>query len=269
MRKPTASSFLGSTPTLDGILAPGEWDDATVIHGVTDWHQVFFPVTDPLDLAATVYIKHDRHAIYFAFDITDDTLYGIDTPRWLPEKFPHANELSRRGFPWFGDGVEVLVNASNRLDDSDHAAGDGSSWQMVCNATKSRLGGIGVGGLLEGEPRSSDHAWNTYQRWIATAAQRAAVAIKPGGKGYTIEWAVRFDPCLELSPGVCYDPTRGSTTVGLNLAVQDCDHPADGQGNFAQIRHESWWAGGAGRPDHKRNWGTLKLEGMRQRKDEG
>ena len=59
-------------------------------------------------------------------------------------------------------------------------------FQMVCNSYKSRLRGIGnhletefnlvhnvsfslfsgAGGLLEGEPRSSDAAWNLYQQWI-------------------------------------------------------------------------------------------------------
>ncbi len=46
---------------------------------------------------------------------------------------------------------------------------------MVCNLTKSRLGGIGNGGLLEGEPRSSESAWDTYQSWILSGAQQAGI----------------------------------------------------------------------------------------------
>ena len=49
--------------------------------------------------------------------------------------------------------------------------GNGSQWQMVVNTFKSRLGGLGVGGLMEGEPRQSSQAWNTYYSWIMNGAQ--------------------------------------------------------------------------------------------------
>lgn len=42
--------------------------------------------------------------------------------------------------------------------------GNGVSWQMVCNLTKSRPGGVGVGGILEGKPRARLKAWKTYQK---------------------------------------------------------------------------------------------------------
>ena len=47
----------------------------------------------------------------------------------------------------------MLINASNHWSGNEDSAGNGRSWQMVCNLTKSRQGGIGVGGMLEGEPR--------------------------------------------------------------------------------------------------------------------
>ncbi len=49
--------------------------------------------------------------------------------------------------------------------------GNASQWQMVANTYKSRLGGIGVGGLLEGEPRTSDAAWALYRAWIVEGSQ--------------------------------------------------------------------------------------------------
>ena len=79
---------------------------------------------------------------------------------------------------------------------------------MVCNLTKSRKGGVGVGGLLEGEPRSRSSAWETYGRWIDRARRSASPSRKPGG-GYVIEWAIRFDPCLEVEPGVFYSTAMG------------------------------------------------------------
>ena len=63
---------------------------------------------------------------------------------------------------------------------------------MVCNFSKSRLGGIGKGGLLEGEPRSDPNAWNTYRRWIEDGAQQAAVRRKPSGKGYISRMGCQF-----------------------------------------------------------------------------
>ena len=63
--------------------------------------------------------------------------------------------------------MEILLNAAghvHRVDPKQDSGvvGNATQWQMVTSLTKSRLGGVGVGGLLEGEPRSSDTAWNTY-----------------------------------------------------------------------------------------------------------
>jgi SSS family solute:Na+ symporter len=252
-------SYQGATPTLDGVISPGEYDDATRFTGVRDWTPEFTPTTDDADLSLVGYVKHDAQRLYFAFDVTDDVLYAIDIPRWLPAKFPHAHDLTQQGFPWFGDEMELLINASNTWGENDGAAGDGSSWQMVCNLTKSRLGGIGVGGLLEGEPRVKDSAWNTYQRWILTGAQEAVAKVKPGGHGYVIEWAVKFDPCLELAPGRFYRADLPDTPVGLNIALGDLDEMERGEGNFANFHHEDWWPGEKDKRTLLRQFGTLWL----------
>jgi hypothetical protein len=89
--------------------------------------------------------------------------------------------------------MELLINASNHWTGDQEAAGSGSSWQMVCNLTKSRKGGIGAGGLLEGEPRSSAAAWRTYQHWILSGAQEAVAKPKPGGHG-TSSNGCQFQP---------------------------------------------------------------------------
>lgn len=92
-------AFPGGTPALDGVLEKGEWEDATQFFGVRDWVPQFSPTTDPRDLSLHGYVKHDDHRLYFAFDITDDVLYGIDTPRWLPHVNPKAHELTPKAFP--------------------------------------------------------------------------------------------------------------------------------------------------------------------------
>jgi SSS family solute:Na+ symporter len=250
-------AFPGKTPKLDGVISPGEWDDATQFFGVDGWFPQFSPTTKAKDLSLHGYVKHDGKRLYFAFEVTDDVLYGIDTPRWLPAENPKAHELTREGFPWFGDEMELLINASNKWSGTESAAGNGSSWQMVCNLTKSRKGGVGKGGLLEGEPRKDQKAWDTYQKWIMTGAMDAVAKVKPGGKGYVIEWAVNFNPCLEVEPGKFYSKDMGDRKMGLNIALGDLDAKEAGAGNFGNFHHEDWFSGEKNLRTQLRQWGTL------------
>ncbi|MCC6587417.1 MAG: hypothetical protein IT168_12045 [Bryobacterales bacterium] len=258
----TLRAYAGRTPVLDGKIAAGEWDDATTFSGVKDWIPQFSPTTDSNDLALKGWVKHDGKRLYFAFEITDDVLYGIDTPRWLPDENPKAHELTRQGFPWFGDEMELLIDAANRWKGDEQAAGDGTSWQMVCNLTKSRLGGVGKAAgekscLLEGEPRRLESAWNNYQRWIETRAMEAVARKKPAGKGYIIEWGVSFAPCLEVEPGKFYSTALGDRPMGLNIALGDIDEKERGTGNFGHFHHEDWFAGAKNVRTQLRHWGTL------------
>ena len=265
MRRPHLDSWFGTTPTIDGRLESGEWADATPFSGVRDWTAEFSPVKSDQDLSLRGWVKHDTAWLYFAFEVIDDQLYCLNTSRWLPPENPRAHELTPEGFPWFGDELELLINGPNNWTSNEGCEGTGAAWQMVCNLTKSRLGGVGVGGLLEGEPRTNPAAWATYHRWINEGAQRAAVSIKPDGKGYFVEWAVRFDPCVEIAPGKFHDPKAGEATVGLNIALGDLDSPEVGAGNFGNFHHEQWWAGANGTRTQKNNFGTLSIHGRRRR----
>jgi SSS family solute:Na+ symporter len=250
-------AYAGRSPTLDGIISAGEWEDAATFTGVSDWIAQFSPTRNANDLSLRGWVKHDGRRLYFAFDVTDDVLYGIETPRWLPDENPRAHELTPKGFPWFGDEMELLINATNTWTGDESAAGNGQSWQMVCNLTKSRKGGVGVGGLLEGEPRRDPKAWATYQRWILDGAQECAAKSKPGGNGYIIEWAVSFKPCLEVAPGTFYSPEMGDRAMGLNIALGDLDEKEKGAGNFGNFHHEDWFAGAKNVRTQLRHWGTL------------
>lgn len=259
-------AYPGTTPQLDGKISPGEYDDATPFTGVLDWTPQFSRTTDPKDLSLKGWVKHDGKRLYFAFEVIDDVLYGIDTPRWLPDNNPDVHELSRRGFPWFGDEMELLINASYKWVGNENVAGDGSSWQMVCNLTKSRKGGIGKGGLLEGEPRSKESAWNTYQKWIQDGSMDCAAAVtKKNEKGgvYVIEWAVNFDPCLEISPGQFYSTSMGDRKVGLNIALGDLDERDRVSDTPYRFHHEDWWAGHPGTRTNLRDFGTLWIMSKR------
>lgn len=266
MRKPVLKSWFGKTPVIDGLLSQGEWGDGTEIDDFKNWTAEFLPVSQGRDLSLHGWVKHDADGLYFAFLVTDDLLYGIDTKRWLPKENLKAHELSRDGFPWFGNEMELLLNAPNQWQGDESADGDSASWQMVCNVTKSRLRGIGTGGLLEGEPRASESAWNVYQRWIREGAQKAAVKVRTDGKGYVIEWAVKFNPCVELSPGRFYSPQLGEADVGFNIAVGDLDTPENGAGQFGGFHHEQWWAGARNTRTQKNNFGTLRLVGTQRKR---
>ena len=250
-------AWRGATPKLDGVISPGEYADATQFSGVRDWVPQFTPTTNDRDLSLKAWVKHDGRRLYFAFEATDDVLYGIDTPRWLPERNPKAHELTPDGWPWFGDEMELLINATNKWTGNEGAAGDGSSWQMVCNLTKSRLGGVGTGGLMEGEPRSKPAAWQTYSRWIQSGAQQCVAKRRPGG--YVLEWSVAFDPCLEVAPGVFYSTSMGDRRMGLNIALGDLDEKKKGEGNFGNFHHEDWWSGAKDIRTQLRTWGTLHI----------
>ena len=77
------------------------------------------------------------------------------------------------------------------------------------------------------------------------------------GRVYEMEWAISFDPCLEIEPGRFYSTALGDRAFGLNLAVGDLDEPEKGRGNFGLFHHEEWWAGAKDTPTQLRSWGTL------------
>jgi SSS family solute:Na+ symporter len=261
-------AFPGTTPVIDGKFSPGEWSDASPIRGVIGWTQTFSPTLSREDLNLRGYVKHDGKRLYFAFDIDDDILYGIDTPRWLPKENPKAHEFldgkpSREAFPWFGDEMEILLNAAYQWKGTESVQANGRSWQMVVNLTKSRLGGLNVGGLLEGEPRRDPKAFATYSQWIDSGAMTAATAVKPNGRGYVIEWSIAFDPCVEVEPAKFWSPALGDRPVGINIALGDLDRPEDGEGNFGNFHHEDWFAGGAKTRTQLKDFGTLMLRTKR------
>ena len=128
------------------------------------WSSQFAEVTDAADSSLRGWVKYDAHSLYFGFEVLDDYLHGIDGPRWCPAGNPACEQLTPQGWPWFGDGVEVLINAAGRqhaVPVASTVVGNSTQWQMVCSLTKSRLGGVGKAGLCEGEPRQSHEVAHT------------------------------------------------------------------------------------------------------------
>ncbi len=261
-----AVAWRGTTPVLDGYISPGEWDDAESFTGVTGWNTgAGSDDRAPADdLSLTIWIKHDGEFLYFAFDVTDDVMYGFDTERWLPDaeknynQTPHAPDPT--GWPWFGDGVEIMLNPTNVWDDISESAGDGTSFQMCVQTHKSILHGFDEGGLTGGEPRVKEYAWNNYMQWINNGDMVAKVRVKSEeeGSGYVVEWKMKPDPCLQVADGQFWNPDDGVALMGLQFEVQDLDtfEVGDLWGNF---HHVDVWASGSGKTNPK-NWGTLRIE---------
>ena len=84
----------GKPPTLDGVAAQGEWDDALVVRKAADpWPhdtmaQQLNVTYDPADLACAVRMKHDGRRLYVLGEVTDDLLYNLDTEEWAPQPEP-------------------------------------------------------------------------------------------------------------------------------------------------------------------------------------
>jgi SSS family solute:Na+ symporter len=268
------NSYIGTTPLLDGILDLTEWSDATLFGtNISLFDAQFDPVTDYLDLSITSYVKHDQTRLYFGFNVSDNLLYYYQTSHWLPSANSFAENLTRSGFPWFGDEMEILINAPNTYTSPfDGVTGTPGVFQMVFNIHKSRLFGMGIGGILEGEPRSSDTAWNNYQDWIYSRAIECAVHIFPqesdGTNRYGMEWAIDFTPLLQTSHGVYYNTSQGIVEIGLNIALGDVDTEA--QGSIYGLRHEMWYSGNTSCFNHGNchtllsYFGTLALHPTKQ-----
>ena len=166
-------------------------------------------------------------------------------------------------YRWFDqEDEQKLKDAGISTFGTKYNAGNGTSWQMICNTTKSYLGGIGKGGLMPGENRDNPAAWPNYIRWIEKGDMKAAIRIL--NKGYVIEWQIKSNPCLEVTPGVFWKPELGVVKMGLNIAVQDIDRMETGEGNFGNFNHEDWWAGQKDKRTWLKQWGTLVLHPDKQ-----
>lgn len=260
------TAYLGTTPTLDGFIGDGEYDDAEKIIGVKGWESDSPPAsTNSEDLSVVGWVKHDGNSLYFAFDVTDDIIYGFDTERWLPPNNPDANTLNlKKGWPFWGDGIELMMNSTYKWDDKSRCVGDGRSWQFCCSTNKSILGGLGTGGLSSGLPLNAD-VWTRYERWIRNGDMVAAVRLKDRdeGRGYIFEWRINPNPCMKIDETTFVDLSK-ETKVGFNIELQDLDEQKKGEGNFSNMHHIDYWSKvDSNRKTDLKSFGTLILKPTR------
>lgn len=252
--------YKGTTPVIDGVISRGEYDDAVSFNS-RDWIDQFGSISDYNDLSVIGWTKHDGTNLYFAFDISDNVLYGFDTPRWVPPENPeHVHDFSKASYPWFGDAIELLINATNTWPKEDNTFnyGDARSWQVVCNHSKSLLAGIKKGGLIQGEQRDNPVAWENHEKWIRSGAMKAVTKVKPDKSGYIVEWMITPE-CLQVSEGKTWSPELGLVKIGLNIAIQDLDDYNAAPANWGRFNHELWWTGEKDKQTWPKQWGTLFL----------
>ena len=94
---------------------------------------------------------------------------------------------------------------------------------MVVNTIKSRLGGYGTGGLMEGEPRNDGGAaWATYTSWIDSGVLKAATKPSGHSAGYVVEWRIGWE-AVHVGTAGALVPRLATQDVplGLNLAFGD------------------------------------------------
>lgn len=249
----------GSTPAIDGIIAANEYSDASSFQFDKLWYEEYGTVSNPLEYSLKGWVKHDGTNLFFAFDVTDSVIYGYDIPRWTPDGSPNANSLRQSDdWPFWGDTIEIFMHTSNKFTPTQAVAGNGYSWNVVCNTQKSRLGQLQYGGLVEGYPRDNN-SFNTYKSWIQNGDLEAKVRIKtpPELKGYVIEWKIKSNPCLQVGPGTFWRPSLQQDTMRINFEPEDVDRKQEGAG-FANMHHIIQYSGAKNKPKgYIANWALL------------
>ena len=135
--------------------------------------------------------------------------------------------------------------------------GLGGEWRVMAD-------GLQPDEITEGRRRSRRNAGGRtapdgigvgdVRPWIASGAQECVAKARPGG--YVIEWAIRFDPCLEVEPGVFYSTAMGDRRMGLNILIGDLDRDEFRSDNPYGFHHENSWAGSKNTRTHLRDFGT-------------
>ncbi len=260
----------GDTPEFDGRITEGEYADATPFQWNADWIEAMqLEIESRQDLDFHGWVKHDGEHLYLAFDVTDDSFYGIDTERWLPAQDPDAHVIGERerGRPWFGDMIEVLIYG-RMLDVKEPVAdvtGDGRGIQIIYNLTKSLEGGIGVPGMLPHGPNRSVENWENNKRWILEDIIETRTEIYEPEDRYTVELRIRLDGGIEITQGGYWLDGMADTPIGFNLAIGDVD--TEDKSPDGLLHHETWWAGKLtprDRAPRLKLWGVLVLTSQRK-----
>ena len=104
--------FTDSIPTIDGVLSPGEWDDAaydSVLPPDTGFYGDGNDLWDgPEDIRFEFWVKYDETNIYFAVSVVDDV--------YVSENYGETEHRLWGSYPvWENDAVEYFFDGDQSL----------------------------------------------------------------------------------------------------------------------------------------------------------
>jgi cellulose/xylan binding protein with CBM9 domain len=228
---------LDTPPVIDGVVDPGEWDQAYT----SDWRVIYDanpnltdgirggnfgdvkgPLTGAPDLGFQIWAGYDSTNLYIRVRVTDDVI-SSDT----------VGADSANGTFWVDDAVEVFIdgdNSNNPTRDNnlyvDAGKASTNSFQFAITANN---------GYFEWQTFLDPTATSAYgadKAWFARASPLA------DGTGYEAEFRISLAAIGNPKPG---------DIVGFNVAVDDDD---DGAGIERQVH----WSG---LPHVESGWGNL------------
>src|SRR5262245_552489 len=228
---------MDTPPVIDGVAAPGEWDqaytsdwrviyDANLTDGIRggNFGDVKGPLTGGPDLAFQIWAGYDSTNLYIRVRVTDDVI-SSDT----------VAADSANGTFWMDDSVEVFIDGDNSNNDTrntdlyvDAGKASTNSFQFAITAN------------------NGDFEWQTFVNAAATSAYGvdkawfARTSPLADGTGYDAEFRISLAAIGNPKPG---------DIIGFNVAVDDDD---DGAGIERQVH----WSG---LPHVEAGWGNLLL----------
>ncbi len=101
----------GTTPTIDGVIEAGEWNDSAYINTTVEGSDV------------EIYYKHDRENLYIGFDIHQGHNTALPDTRVYMDTYHDAAESPQE------DDFQLYINPDN--GDLQERQGDGDQWQQV------------------------------------------------------------------------------------------------------------------------------------------
>ena len=182
LRRAVRSAKLSSTPTIDGELRAGEWDQAASLSG-------FVTPDDagPTDRRTEVFVGHDDNALYVAYVCRDQ-------PR------PKAQHRPRDGAVWEDDAVELFLQPPDAQ----------TYYHLAVNAAGSRFDARCPGSDATWQPEWEAQAGRNAEGWVVEiAVPWAALQANPGNV-----WRVNFGrENADTKQATCWSPTGGGFHV--------------------------------------------------------
>lgn len=253
----------GTAPVLDGEITAGEWDDALFIRKANDpWphdtqEQKLKVTYAAADLGVVIRMKHDGTRLYILTEVTDDILYNLDTPEWVPANITNRGKPIWKSPPgqedwgYWGDCFEVGLCANFNgpykilpITGPSDPAKPGECWKVQ--------GNISYGRIMGGDK---------LQEWVDSKAMQCAMKRRAKGQGYIEEWAIAFAPCLATGEGKYHQP-GSKDPIGMQLNIVDIDAPEATKDHPNRLLHHQgiWPYNGRGPKKARVNWARLFLD---------